>query len=212
MRISRLSTDVSGNGARGARVNRPVPHMFLSTMNKTLLAVLAAMLCAPAFAEPAQSNALLAQLTAQDQAARSGAIKDIDWAKVSVEDAARRVQVLDMIRQGSVRSAEDFCNAALIFQHGDTVDEIRLAYSLATTSRALEPASKRCRWLSAAAWDRLLMRLNRPQWYGTQFTKAQDGKWELYLVDETAASDSDRAELGVPPIAEARARAVQLNR
>jgi hypothetical protein len=137
-------------------------------------------------------------------------MKDIDWAKVSAQDAARRVQVLDLIREGSVRTAEDYCNAALIFQHGDKVDEIRLAYSLATTSRALDPASKRCKWLSAAAWDRLLMRLNRPQWYGTQFTKSQDGKWELYLVDETAVSDSDRAELGVPSIAESRTRAEKL--
>ena len=185
-------------------------NIFLSTMRKILLALLASVLSAPVVAQSTPPNPLLAQLTAQDQAARSGAIKEIDWAKVSAEDATRRVQVLDLIRQGGVRNAEDYCNAALIFQHGDTVDEIRLAYSLATTSRALDPASKRCKWLSAAAWDRLLMRLNRPQWYGTQFTKSQAGKWELYHVDETAVSDSDRAELGVPPIAESRARAEKL--
>jgi hypothetical protein len=100
----------------------------------------------------------------------------------------------------------------LIFQHGNTVDEIRLAFSLATTSRALDPDSGRCKWLSAAAWDRLMMRLGRPQWYGTQFTKSDGGKWELYRVDESVVSDKDRAELGVPSIAEAKARAAELNR
>ena len=108
-------------------------------------------------------------------------MKDIDWAKVSAEDAVRRTQVLELIKQGSVRNAEDYCNAALIFQHGDSVDDIRLAYSLATTSRALDPSGKRCKWLSAAAWDRILLRLNKPQWYGTQFTKSQSGTWSCTL-------------------------------
>ncbi|MDI4633543.1 hypothetical protein J7U46_10835 [Pelomonas sp. V22] len=178
--------------------------------NVTAFTALVGLLCAPVFAQQPAANPVLAELKAQDQAARSGAIKDIDWKKISAEDAARRVKVLDLIKQGGVRSAEDYCNAALIFQHGETVDEIRLAYSLATTSRALDPADKRCRWLSAAAWDRLLMRLNKPQWYGTQFTKSSTGPWELYLVDETAVSDAERAELGVPPLAEARARAAKI--
>lgn len=178
-------------------------HRFLPTF-------LAAVLAAPAFAQPTPSNPMLAKLTAEDQSARSGATKDIDWVKVSAEDAARRTEVLAFIKQGTVRSAEDYCNAALIFQHGESVDDIRLAYSLATTSRALDPAGGRCKWLSAAAWDRLLMRLNKPQWYGTQFIKSSTGQWELYPVDETAVSDSDRADLGVPPLAAARARAATL--
>lgn len=179
-------------------------------MRRPTAAALACLLCVAAFAQQQSPNPVLAELKAQDQAARSGAIKDIDWTKLSAADAARRVRVLDLIKQGAVRNAEDFCNAALIFQHGETVDEIKLAYSLASTSRALDPADKRCRWLSAAAWDRLLMRLNKPQWYGTQFTKSSTGTWELYPVDETAVSDAERAELGVPPLAESKARAAKI--
>lgn len=179
-------------------------------MRRFLTALFATALCATASAQSTEPNAALAKLKAEDQAARSGAIKDIDWEKVSVQDAARRVQVLGLIKQGAVRNAEDYCNAALIFQHGETVGDIRLAYSLATTSRALDPTDKRCWWLSAAAWDRLLMRLNRPQWYGTQFTKSANGQWELYLIDETAVTDSQRAELGVPPLAESKARAAKI--
>lgn len=160
--------------------------------------------------EDVAPNADLVQLTAQDQAVRSGAMKDIDWAKLSIEDAARRTKVLEMIRHGTIRTSEDYCNAALIFQHGETADDIRLAYSLATIARALDNESRRCGWLSAAAWDRILMRMKRPQWYGTQFVKLPSGKWGLYDIDETAVTDADRAELGVPPLSAARARAEKL--
>jgi hypothetical protein len=163
-----------------------------------------------AFAQSPPINPVLTELRVADQAARAGSPKDIDWARVSAEDAARRTQVIELIKQGGVRSAGDYCIAALIFQHGDDVEDIRLAYSLATTSRALDPSSKQCKWLSAAAWDRLMMQLKRPQWYGTQFTKSTSGKWELYNVDESAVSDDERTELGVPPIAKSRARAEKL--
>lgn len=180
-------------------------------MLKSLFILTVALFAMPSFSQDATApNSALAQLTAQDQAARSGAMKDIDWEKVSIEDAARRGKVLEMIGHGTLRTSEDYCNAALIFQHGSTVDEIRLAYSLATTARALDNESKRCRWLSAAAWDRILMRMKRPQWYGTQFVKLPSGKWELYDVDESAVTDADRAELGVPPLSAARARAEKL--
>lgn len=179
-------------------------------MRTLLSTLLAAILSTTALAGPTPSNPALERLKAEDQAARSGSMKDIDWDKLSVEDAERRIKVLEFLRQGTVRSAEDYCNAAMIFQHGETIDDIRLAYALATTSRALGPDEKRCRWLSAAAWDRILMRLNMPQWYGTQFTKSPTGQWELYKVDETAVTDKDRAELDVPPLAASRAMAATI--
>jgi len=179
-------------------------------MRTSLSILLAAALCASAAASQAPSNPELAKLKAEDQAARTGTYESINWDKLSVEDAARRARVLDFLRQGSVRTAEDYCNAAMIFQHGETVDDTRLAHALATTSRALDPSGKQCRWLSAAAWDRLMMRLGKPQWYATQFTKSQAGTWELYKVDETAVTDADRAALDVPPLAESRARAAAI--
>jgi hypothetical protein len=179
-------------------------------MQRLLPIAIAAILGTAASANPIPSNPVLAKMTAEDQAARSGAYKHIDWDKLSVEDAARRARVLDFVRQGTIRTAEDYCNAAMIFQHGDTVDETRLAWSFATTSRALDPADRRYRWLSAAAWDRIMMRLNRPQWYGTQFTKSPSGQWELYTIDETAATDADRADLDVPPLATSRAMAATI--
>lgn len=179
-------------------------------MRTALTALLSATLGASALAGPAPTNLDLQKMTAEDQAARAGTYESINWDKLTVEDAARRERVLEFLRQGSVRSAVDYCNAAMIFQHGDTADETRLAYALATTSRALDPSGDQCRWLSAAAWDRLMMRLGKPQWYGTQFTKSQAGTWELYKVDETAVTDADRAALDVPPLAESRAMAASI--
>jgi hypothetical protein len=157
------------------------------------------------------SNETLRILTEKDQSARSGKMKDIDWSKVSQEDAERRKLVSEMLGVGTVRSAEDFYNAALIFQHGETADDIRIAYSLANISVAIQPEKNSAKWLSAAAWDRLMMRLGKPQWYGTQFTKSKaTGMWELYSVDESAVSDTERKALGVPTLAQAKARASTL--
>jgi hypothetical protein len=103
-------------------------------MRTLLSTLLAAILSTTALAGLTPSNPALERLKAEDQAARSGSMKDIDWDKLSVEDAERRIKVLEFLRQGTVRSAEDYCNAAMIFQHGETIDDIRLAYALATTS------------------------------------------------------------------------------
>lgn len=66
-------------------------------MRRLLLTLFAAVLSATAFAQPITPSPSLAQLTAQDQAARSGPMKDINWAKVSAEDGVRRTQVRELI-------------------------------------------------------------------------------------------------------------------
>ena len=49
----------------------------------------------------------------------------------------------------------------------------------------------------------------KPQKYGTQFQKQGD-VWVLWEVDP-ATTDEERAKWDVPPLAEAKARAVQMN-
>lgn len=57
-----------------------------------------------------------------------------------------------------------------------------------------------------------MMRLNRPQWYGTQFSKKPaTGLWALYPVDETAVTDEQRAQHGVPTLVRSKTRAEELN-
>lgn len=182
-----------------------IHSLLKAVLTSTLIA------CTVAHSDPIPSNETLRVLTEKDQSARTGKMKDIDWSKISQEDAERRKLVSEMLGAGSVRTADDFRNAALIFQHGETADDIRLAFSLASISVAIQPEDNSAKWLSAAAWDRLMMRLGKPQWYGTQFTKSKEtGMWELYAIDESAVSDAQRAALGVPTLAQARARAATI--
>ncbi len=53
------------------------------------------------------------------------------------------------------------------------------------------------------------MLAGKPQKFGTQLVEV-DGKWKVYDVDP-ATTDAERAEWGLPPLAEAHARAAELN-
>lgn len=166
-----------------------------------------------ASAQIIESNQELADLYIQDQADRRTDVDPIDWSIVRKSDQARRQRVLVLLRDGRVRSSNDFYSAAFVFQHGETPDEAKLAHSLAVVSATLNPDSAPARWLVAAAWDRYLMRLNRPQWYGTQFSKdPTTGLWVLYPIDETAVTDEQRQQHGVPVLAQSRMRAEALNK
>lgn len=157
------------------------------------------------------ANPALQALMEQDQAARSGGT--IDWKKVTEEDTVRRAEVMKLVASGALMTADDYFNAALIFQHGQQPEDIRMAFSLSTIAIKLDPENKRARWLSAASWDRILMQLDKPQWYGTQFRKAHapGSKFELYKLDETAVTDEDRKVLNVPTLDEAKARVKSMN-
>lgn len=156
----------------------------------------------------AQNNPDLAAMFAADQAERQG--ENIDWAAVSAQDAERRRTVMSILNAGGVRTALDFYNAAMIFQHGDSEDDIRLAHSFATIAASLGDTSA-ARWLQAASWDRLLLRFGQPQWYGTQYVRDSSGRWTLYEVQPDAVTDEQRSAWSVPSLAEARARVAQLN-
>ena len=158
----------------------------------------------------AQDNAELGTLVAADQRPRTGNTANVDWTRVAAEDTTRRIRVLDLLHSAKVRTPTDYYNAALIFQHGLAVEDIRLAYSLATVAYALDQNLHDAKWLSAAAWDRMLMMQGRPQWYGTQFVRHDKEPFELYVVDETAVTDEDRRAFGVPTLAESRAKAASM--
>jgi len=101
-----------------------------------------------------------------------------------------------------------FYFAAMIFQHGQSLEDYARARDLAT--RAADLGRDRARWLAAAAHDRWLVHQGKPQRYGTQY-RASNGRWVLDEVDEST-TDEERATMGVPSIAEARARAEALTR
>ena len=124
----------------------------------------------------------LAQMHQADQAAR--ATSPIDWDRV----------------------------AAMVMQHGTGMSDYQLAFSLARLSMTLDPSSRRSRWLTAAAWDRILMSKGVEQWYGTQFASPGPNEpMTLYPVHQSAVSDEERAAMNVPSLQESREMARRMN-
>jgi hypothetical protein len=188
-----------------------VSHLVRNFM-KHLIATLALGLSSLASAEPPQPNEALRQITAADQQDRSGPASSFAGSRVSPRDAERRKQVMEIMAKGEIRAAEDFFNAVLVFQHGATTDDIRLAYALVTIASAMRPERLGPKAAACASWDRLLVQMGRPQWYGTQYTKSSStGKFELSPIDETAVTDEERMSLGLPTLRQARENAAQFN-
>jgi hypothetical protein len=178
--------------------------MERSLMLKVLAGVaLATVLPAVAMAA---DNAELVALMKADQDDRADADLAKNWHELAQRDRERRDRVLEMLKAGTLGTAWDYFNAALVLQHGAEAVDVRLAHSLSTLAATLDPQHPGAKWLMAASWDRLMLRLKQPQWYGTQWTEDSSGIRVLEPVHPTAVSDADRLALGVPTLAEARAR------
>jgi hypothetical protein len=157
-----------------------------------------------------KNNAEITRIYEEDQADRSGGPNaKIDWVAVDARDKARQDRVHQILAQGGAKTADDYYHAAMVFQHGDTDEEIAEANELSLKAAELDPEHSSARWLAAASKDRLLMRQGKPQLYGTQFKKV-DGKWVLHDVDPSV-TDEERAKWECPPLAVAKQRAEALN-
>jgi hypothetical protein len=165
---------------------------------------------AKAKAALANANEELAALYREDQADRQGGLGAIIWASFGRRDAARRKRVREILQQGGAKVAADFFHAAMVFQHGDDLDDFQTAHELAVKATELDPNHDTARWLAAAAKDRWLMHSGKPQWYGTQYVM-KNWKWALYEVDPSI-SDAERASWNVPALSESKRRADEMNR
>lgn len=153
--------------------------------------------------DPISDNPRLSAMLDEDQADRiSWREKKIDADTITQRDESRRAEVQRMLATARVRTAHDFYCAALVFHHGQTVDDYRLATSLAWVSMTVDPTNKDYAYLVASTWDRFLLAQGRPQWYGTKCRHEPDssGKDQLHPVDETAVTDSDRARFDLKPL------------
>jgi hypothetical protein len=130
-------------------------------------------------AEPTDSVELM-QIYEADQKDREAPVSGVDWKVVGPRDASRRKRVRELIDQSAVGTGKDYERAAMVFQHGDTPEDILFAHVLAVT--ALGKGNAGAQWLAAASLDRYLHRLKQPQIFGTQFTNKdvsrQDG-WTM---------------------------------
>lgn len=162
----------------------------------------------PESADPPTDNPELQRMFAEDQAARQADRSEIDWKKVTLEDAARRERVKRLLDEGAVRTGLDYWHAAFIFQHGSKPDDFLLAHVLAcaSMSKGYEPA----RWIAAASLDRYLGNIGQPQIYGTQYLMDTAGQWGQGSYNSELISDQLRAIFGVPTRAEQEAKVQEL--
>ncbi|UUC45176.1 tetratricopeptide repeat protein [Flavobacterium cerinum] len=157
------------------------------------------LLSATAFSQ-SQDNPELQKMADDDQNARKS--ENIDWNILSKEDKARRERVFQLFKEEKVKTAKDYLNAGIVFQHGsDTIDS---AMAVKSFEKAIQLDETLNKWWYAAAVDRDLMRRGEPQIYGTQFTKKNgpDAKWERYKIDPTKVTDAQRKYYKVETLAE----------
>jgi hypothetical protein len=154
-------------------------------------------------------NKELQALFEQDQADRR-AFEQLDHEQIQQmlqRDRVRRQRVEELIGSEGLQVPEDYFHAAMVFQHGETLEDYWQAHELA--GRGAELGHPGCRWLSAAAYDRWLMNQGKPQKYGTQYTTRDDGPYRLWDVDPNT-TDEERAAWNVPSLAEALRQAEEL--
>ncbi len=142
-----------------------------------------------------------------DRMPRDGA--PIDPADLIPRDRRREARIKALYEAGGLRTGKDYHRAAMVLQHAAGPEDYLLAHEFCAVALA---RGEDARWLAAATEDRFLMRIGRPQRFGTQYHAALlDGPVTLYEVGP-GVTDGLRKELGVPTLAEARARAAETGR
>ncbi|MEM6297353.1 MAG: tetratricopeptide repeat protein, partial [Bacteroidota bacterium] len=86
----------------------------MKNLNRGLLIVLMAF---AAHISRAQDNKMLQEMADKDQESRRSS--QIDWRILHEEDSLRRAKVDKLFEEGEVKTAKDYFNAGIIFQHGD---------------------------------------------------------------------------------------------
>jgi hypothetical protein len=140
----------------------------------------------------------LASIVEEDSALRVNLdIPDTARARVSRRN---RDVVYRLLAQALIVEPEDLYRAALVLQHSEQPaarECCLLAHKLAL--EAVEKGYPRARFLAAAALDRYLLLNDRPQKYGTQYTRNRAGQYVILPYD-TQTPDSVRAAWDVPSL------------
>jgi hypothetical protein len=100
--------------------------------------------------------------------AKADAPEHLSTQQISARDAARRLRVRQLLDAGELQSAQDFHDAAFIFQHGQESKDYLLAHILAIEAVVRGDGSSK--WISAATLDRYLQAIGQPQVFGTQYS------------------------------------------
>ena len=152
---------------------------------------------------PVANNTEMTAMFDADQAIRK-ASGPADWDKMAADDKTRRERTRVLLDTGKISTADDFHNAAFIFQHGGTADDYLLAHSLALAAVARGRAKSA--WIAAATLDRYLQEIGKPQIYGTQYTVPEGKMATQDPFHRALVPDFLRKTLGVPTLVEQEKR------
>lgn len=143
-------------------------------------------------------NKQLKHIYEEDISDRNSKIPD---EQINENDRNRIDLVEKIIANNKNLAAQDYHYAALIFQHGETLEHFIKAHECAM--RAVNLGDNSARWLVAASLDRSLLMRGKPQKYGTQFKLNDKSEWELALPLDPSVTDEERAKWNVPPLKDA---------
>lgn len=139
------------------------------------------------------------KLFVEDQIDRGVGDKEaIHGDAILKRDEARRARVHQLLEAGSLKTADDFHDAAFIFQHGQTPDDYLFAHVLAII--AVRKGDNRSLWVAAATLDRYLGSVNQPQIFGTQFHSNGNSPYTQEPYNRALVPDQLREILCVPSI------------
>jgi len=157
------------------------------------------------------ASAELRRIVEADQAVRQDfAARAPDAARAKAwkdGDEARLRRVRELLDRDQVITAEDYGEAALIFQHSLAIEDTLTAHELYLLAAIGGPLQNGL----AISEDRLLLRLGRKQRFGGQFTVGAGGKQVIENVDEeagAAVTDALRLEFLTPPLKLAREKGI----
>ncbi|WP_260703085.1 hypothetical protein [Edaphobacter flagellatus] len=129
------------------------------------------------------------QMWVEDQSENPSNITEEEYIR---RGDARRLEIRGMLAKGEIDTAQDFHDAAYIFQHGETADDYLLAHVLAI--EAIVKGDDSSKWIAAATLDRYLQSTGKPQVFGTQYSadpnapkkpREQDPKATILQVPRT---------------------------
>lgn len=156
---------------------------------------------------PATSNPEMARIFDADQSDRNA--RDPDPRAILAADAQRRERTRALLNAGKLSTAEDYRDAAFIFQHGTQASDYLFAHTLAMV--AAEKGDQTSLWIAAATLDRYLVAIKQKQIFGTQYNRTASGLWTQEPYDRQMVGDPMRTQLGLKTRPEQELKLKSLN-
>lgn len=138
------------------------------------------------------------ELYLEDQKDRGVGGESLPWDKIEQRDLTRRTRIHELLSAGALQTAEDFHDAAFIYQHGQTPDDYLLAHVLAQV--AVQKGDSKSLWISAATLDRYLNSISQSQVFGTQYHSKDDSPVTQEPYSRTLIPDHLGADFCVPSL------------